>query len=181
MWCETDDVNQYIVTENGDYLFKDIEMIFMNHPDKEPLINGILLENGIPVSKFYKTKNGKYLGQHLGHTFHLQNFVEGKILGTNTAPNWFMEESPIILGKIHKALEDVPLLSNGIGEDFFRFVNPESAKVSYKKSLDMALKYNEKQNVIDLEYRIKLLDKTDDIKLEMDKFTYKNTHGDYFI
>lgn len=47
-------------------------MIFMNHPDKEPLINEVLLKNRIPVSKFYKTKEGKYLGEYLGHTFHLQ-------------------------------------------------------------------------------------------------------------
>jgi len=43
------------------------------------------------------------------------------------------------------------------------------------------LKNNEKQNVIDLRYRIKLLEKIKSIKLEMDKFTVKNTHGDYFI
>ncbi|MCD2348576.1 hypothetical protein LQK79_18080 [Clostridium guangxiense] len=67
----------------------------------------------------------------------------------NTAPQWFMEESAVILGKIHKALEGISPLSE--------------------------------QNIIDLEYRIKLLDKVKDIKLNIDKFTYKNTHGDYFI
>jgi len=171
----------HIIAESGEYLFKDIEMIFMNHPDIEPLINSILSEKGVPVSKFYKTKKGEYLVEHLGHTFHLQSFIKGEILAANTAPEWFMEESAVMLGKIHKSLEGFPLLSNGIGEDFFRFVNPENAKASYKKSLEMALKYNEKQNIIDIEYRIKLLEKIKDIKLEMDKFTYKNTHGDYFI
>ena len=171
----------HIITENAEYLFKDIEMIFMNHPDKEPLINNVLCAKGVPVSKFYKTKDGKYLVEHLGHTFHLQDFIKGKILEINTAPEWFMEESAIMLGKIHKALEDFPLLSNGIGEEFFEFVTPDNAKVSYEKSLNMALKLNEKQNVIDLQYRIKLLDKIKQIKFEMDKFTYKNTHGDYFI
>lgn len=171
----------HIVTENGEYLFKDIEKVFMNHPDKEPLINAVLAQKGIPVSKFYKTWDGKYLVQYLGHTFHLQNFIKGKILKTNTAPEWFMKESAIMLGKIHKALEEYPLLSSGIDENFFKYVNPESAKVSYKKSLNMALKYNDKQNIIDLEYRIKLLDKIASIELDMNKFTYKNTHGDYFI
>lgn len=33
----------------------------------------------------------------------------------------------------------------------------------------------------DLKYRIKLLDKIKHIKFDMTKFTYKNTHGDYFI
>lgn len=171
----------HIITENAEYLFKDVEMIFMNHPDKEPLINNVLCEKGVPVSKFYKTKDNKYLVEYLGHTLHLQSFVKGKILEINTAPEWFMEESAIMLGKIHKALEDFPVLSNGIGEAFFEFVTPENAEISYRKSLDMARKYNETQNIIDLEYRLKLLDKIKNIKFEMEKFTYKNTHGDYFI
>lgn len=171
----------HIITEDSEYLLKDIEMIFMNHPDKEPLINHILQEKGVPVSKFYKTKEDKYLLEHLGHMFHLQSFIKGRILEMNKAPEWFMEESAIMLGKIHKALEDIELLSKGIGEEFFKFMTPENAKISYEKSLDMAIKYNDTQNIIDLEYRIRLLDKIKNIKLELNNFTYKNTHGDYFI
>ena len=171
----------HIITESDEYLFKDIEMIFMNHPYEEPIINNVLLENGVPVSKFYKTKDGKYLLEHLGHTFHLQSFIKGEILKPNTAPLWFMVESAAMLGKIHKSLESIPMLSQGIGVEFFKFANTVNAKASYEKSLEMALKNNEKQNVIDLRYRIKLLEKIKNIKLEMDKFTVKNTHGDYFI
>lgn len=171
----------HIITEDREYLFKDIEMIFMNHPDKEPLINSTLLKKGIPVSKFYKTKSGEYLLEYLGHTFHLQSFIKGEVLKANTAPKWFMKESAEMLGKIHKELVEFPCLSSGIGKEFFDFVTPEVAKISYEKSLDMAMKYDEKQNIIDLKYRIKLLDKIENIKLEMDRFTYKNTHGDYFI
>lgn len=170
----------HIITEEKEYLFKDIEMIFMNHPDKEPLINCILLKNGIPVSEFYKTKNDKYLLEYLGHTFHLQSFISGEILKVNTAPEWFMKESAEVLGKIHKGLEEIPILSSGIGKEFFSFVTPEVAKISYEKSLERAIEYGEKQNIIDLNYRIELLDKIKNIKLDIDRFTYKNTHGDYF-
>jgi hypothetical protein len=171
----------HIITETDEYLFKDIEMIFMNHPDKEPLISNVLLESGVPVAKFYKTKDEKYLLEEMGHTFHLQSFIKGEILKQNTAPYWFMVESAAMLGKIHKALEVIPKLNEGIGKDFFKYITPENAKASYEKSLKIALKNNEKQNIIDLEYRIKLLDKIKHINLEMDKFTFKNTHGDYFI
>lgn len=171
----------HVITKDKDYLLKDIEKDFMNHPSKEPLINKILYEKGLPVSKFYKTNNDKYLIEYFEHTLHLQDFLNGNILKPNTAPDWFMEESAILLGKIQKALESFPLLSIGIGEDFFEFVNPESAEKSYKNSLSLAIKYNETQNIIDLKYRLKLLDKINTIKLEINKFTYKNTHGDYFI
>lgn len=171
----------HIITEEHEYLFKDIEKTFMNHPHKEPLINSVLLEQGIPVSEFYKTENGEYLLEYLGHTFHLQSFIRGEILKVNTAPKWFMKESAEALGKIHKGLEVIPTLSSGIGKAFFSFITPEAAKVSYEKSLAIAIKYDEKQNIIDLKYRIELLDKIKNIKLDMDRFTYKNTHGDYFI
>lgn len=171
----------HIITEDREYLFKDIDMIFMNHPDKEPLINNLLSKNGIPVSEFYKTNNGEYLLEYSGHTFHLQSFIKGKILEVNTAPEWFMKESAEMLGKIHKALEEFPSLTSGIGKEFFNFITPETSKISYEKSLDKALKHGEKQNIIDLKYRIGLLDKIKNIELEMDRFTYKNTHGDYFI
>lgn len=171
----------HIITENKEYILKDVEMIFKNHPEDEPLINNILLKRGVCVSEFYKNKENKYLLEYHGHTFHLQSFIRGKILEVNTAPPWFMKESAEILGKIHKALEDIPVLSSGIGKEFFSFITPESAKMSYEKSLQRAIENNESQNIIDLKYRISLLEKIKDIKLEMNKFTYKNTHGDYFI
>lgn len=171
----------HIVTRAGEYLFKDIEMTFMNHPDKEPLVNDLLSKNGIPVSEFYKTRKGKYLLKYSGHIFHLQSFIKGKILELNTAPEWLMKESAEMLGKIHNALDGSISLYYGIGHFIFELFTPEAAKVSYEKSLDIALKQGDKQNIIDLEYRISLLDKIKDIKLEMDRFTYKNTHGDYFI
>lgn len=68
-------------------------------------------------------------------------------------------------------LEEFYSLTSGIGKEFFNFITPEVAKISYKKSLDIALKQGEKQNVIDLEYRISLLDKIKNIKLEMDRCT----------
>ncbi|AQS09939.1 homoserine kinase [Clostridium saccharobutylicum] len=136
----------HIITEEGEYLFKDIEMIFMNHPDKEPLINNLLSQNGIPVSVFYKTKNGEYLLEYAGHIFHLQSFIKGKILEVNTAPKWFMKESAEMLGKIHKVLEGFSSLTSGIGKEFFEFITPEAAKISYEKSVDIALRHGEKRD-----------------------------------
>ncbi|MGL5068149.1 MAG: phosphotransferase [Sarcina sp.] len=171
----------YIKAKEKEYIFKDIEMIFMNHPESEGEINEVLLRQGIPVSKFYKTVNGEYLVNYLGHTCHLQSFEKGEILKPNTAPKWFLKESAQMLGKIHKALEEIPALAQGIGKDFFRFINPESARESYNKSLKLAIEYNDLQNQEDLKYRIKLLDKIKDMKPDISKFTCKNTHGDYFI
>ena len=60
-------------------------------------------------------------------------------------------------------------------------MNPKSALESYKKSLEIAKERNEVVAIEDLTYRIELLNKLKNIDLDMEKFTYKNTHGDYFI
>lgn len=171
----------HVITNNGEYILKDIEMDFMNHPDIEPLVNNELSLIGIPVSKFYVTCDGFYVGKYNGHTFHLQSFIEGDILKVNTAPKWFMKESAKILGEIHNGLMDLHSLDKGISKGFFMVVNPKSALESYKKSLKIAKERNEVVAIEDLSYRIKLLDKLKNVDLDMDKFTYKNTHGDYFI
>ena len=69
----------HVITNNGEYILKDIEMDFMNHPDIEPLVNNELSLIEIPVSKFYVTCDGFYVGKYNGHTFHLQSFIEGDI------------------------------------------------------------------------------------------------------
>lgn len=171
----------HIRTDTNEYLFKDVEMIFINHPQNEALINNILSENNIPVSKFYKNINDLYLTQYKGHTCHLQSFIKGKILKPNSAPNWFLAESPKMLAKIHKALESIPLLEYGINEDFFKFMSPSAARISYSKSLEFAIQSNNLQHQEDIKYRLSLLNKITNIKPDMRKFTYKNTHGDYFI
>ena len=166
----------HVITNNGEYILKDIEMDFMNHPDIEPLVNNELSLIEIPVSKFYVTCDGFYVGKYNGHTFHLQSFIEGDILKVNTAPKWFMKESAKILGEIHNGLMDLHSLDKGISKGFFMVVNPKSALESYKKSLKIAKERNEVVAIEDLSYRIKLLDKLKNVDLDMDNFTSARIH-----
>ncbi len=171
----------YIATHDSEFIFKDIEVNFMNNPEQEPLISKVLSEAGIPVATFYQTRDGEYIWSESGRVFHLQSFIKGQILPVNTAPEWFMNESSNILGRIHKALESIPLLKEGIGEGFFNFFNPETVRGFYLKTLEVAQQNKETRIINDVEYRISLLDMIKEIKLNMKQFTCKNTHGDYFI
>lgn len=171
----------YIKTLIKEYILKDIEMIFMNHPEHEGGINEILDKYDIPVSKFIKNKNGEYLSEYKEHKLHLQTFIKGNVLKQNTAPKWFLTESANYLAKIHKALEEKEDLDFGICERFFEMVTIDLARSSYKKSLAYAKLDDDIQSIEDLEYRLKLLDKVQKFRPDMSKFTYKNTHGDYFI
>lgn len=61
----------HIITNNGEYILNDIEMDFMNHPYIESIVQNKFSLIGIPVSKFYVTCDGFYVGEYNGHTFHL--------------------------------------------------------------------------------------------------------------
>ncbi len=46
----------------------------------------------------------------------------------NAAPDWFMLQSPLLLGRIHNELHKYKELPMGIGDEFFRYMTPENAK-----------------------------------------------------
>lgn len=171
----------HIITPEENYLLKDVQLSIKNHPHLEPNVNERLLEHNLPVAKFIKASNGDYRVNYKNHTFHLQTFIKGESFDFHTAPDWFLEESAILLAKIHKALETFPMLPSGIGPHFFKVTNKESARESYESSLKLATYNNEFQYVKDLEYRLSLLERLPDIDLILTRFTYKNTHGDYNI
>ena len=171
----------HIITPKEDYLLKDVKLSIKNHPHLEPNVNERLLDCNLPVARFIKASNGDYRVNYKDHTFHLQTFIKGETFDFHTAPNWFLEESAILLAKIHKALETFPMLPSGIGPHFFKVTNKESTRESYESSLKLATYNQDFQYVKDLEYRLSLLERLPDIDLILTRFTYKNTHGDYNI
>jgi Ser/Thr protein kinase RdoA (MazF antagonist) len=65
----------YVLSDKGEYIFKDIEQNTMNHPENEASIISELKDDGIPVSELYPTRNGDYLLVTDGKTYHLQKYT----------------------------------------------------------------------------------------------------------
>lgn len=171
----------HIVTSTGEYLLKDVNLDFIYHPYLEPIINNCLLEADIPVSTFIKTMTNEYIIHFLGHVFHLQTFIKGKVLLLHTAPTWFLHSSASLLAKIHKALESISILPSGIGPHYFEIHTIPSSIASYQNSIRLAQYAQDYTYVKEIEYRINLLSKLQTLDLSFTSFTYKNTHGDYSI
>lgn len=172
----------YIKTNKGQYIFKNITINNMNTPHNEPMILDALSEHGIPVARLIKTVDNEYVWKdERGEVYHMQEYIDGVTLDLNKAPNWFMGQSANLLGRIHKALESLPPLPVGIGEDFFKYMTPENAETSYQQTIEIARRNGNNSIIDDLLYRIKLLPTLNDISFDLNKFTRKNTHGDYFI
>lgn len=171
----------HVLTDQGEFIFKSIEDNGMNNPDNEPKIHEVLESENIPVSKFYLTNEGQCILNHDGRKCHLQSLIKGQIYRPNTSPQWLMDESAAMLGKIQRAMEKIPELPAGMGEGYFKGMSPEKSISSYLETLKIAEAKNDENIIKDIEYRISLLKSINKVDIEMNKLTCKNTHGDYSI
>ena len=113
------------------FIYKIADTNEMNHPEAEPDICEYLYNRGVEVSKFIKNKSGKFVTPYEDNRVsHVQKFISGTVFSMNEVSQWFMAQSPILLGKIHRELRGYKELPMGIGEDFFRYMTPKNARNS---------------------------------------------------
>lgn len=172
----------FVTCTDSKYVVKYPAASEINHPEAEPELCEYLLNMGIPVCQFLRNNEGSFLAKdESGRQFHVQRFIEGKMYDLNTAPDWLLAESARMLGKIHAALQEYQELPVGIGADFFKYMTPDRASESYKKSLTIAESRNDAEIITDLQYRIDLLQRFPAHEFDLDRLTCCATHGDYFI
>lgn len=172
----------HLTTTDGDeYILKNANINEANNPQNEPKLCEYLLAKGMPVSEFIKDIHGEYLWKNDNDVYHMQKFVSGDNYDMHCAPDWLMAEMPQVLGQIHAALKSYENLPVGIEENFFRYMTPQTALASYKKSYDYALENNRPNLADDLRYRIELMPRFHVPEINLSKLTRSNTHGDFFI
>lgn len=172
----------FINSHQGRFIYKIVDVNEMNHPEEEPEICGFLSQRGLPVPVYYRNKCGNLVTKFDSERVsHLQKYVEGKVFSMNEAADWFMVQSPLLLGRIHNELRKYRELPMGIGKDFFRYMTPENAKQSYRHSYELAKQRGESDILNELEFRLKIVEKLRDWKFDLQKLTYRNSHGDYTV
>lgn len=169
-------------TADFTYVFKIVKADEINHPEQEASLCLFLQEKGIPASEFLLNAQGSPTSRwDERRVCHLQRFVDGTSFDMNTAPDWFMKESPLLLAQIHQALADYPQLPEGIGAGFFSHMTPERAIASYRHSLELACEHGEDDVAEALKLRIKAAEKVAGWRIDPTKLTCCNTHGDYTV
>jgi len=171
----------FINTKCGKFILKNANINEANNPQNEPDLCEHLLQKGLPVSEFTKDNNGDFLWSHDNEIYHMQKFVDGVTLEWNTAQDWLLDEAAQTLAEIHMALQDYPTLPIGIGENFFKYMTPETAMEAYENSYKHAVDINDLDSAKDLNFRLELMKRISIPAIQLDKLTRKNTHGDYFI
>ena len=166
----------------GSYVFKIVKADDINHPELEASICHFLQARGIPVSEFVPACHGGLVCPwDFDRLCHLQRYVDGTNFPINTAPDWFMAESPLLLARIHQALADLPPLPEGIGAGFFAHMTPERAIASYRSSLDLARQRHKEDVAESLLLRIRAVQKVAGWHIDPSRLTCCNTHGDYTV
>lgn len=171
----------YIDTSIGKYILKNVIINDINNPQNELKLCAFLRVKGIPVSEFIPDIDGDFLWHNGNDIYHMQKFIAGKNYAMHSAPDWLMTESSRMLGKIHSVLKDYESLPIGIGENFFKYMTPQTAMQSYQKSLDYAIENHHRAFINDLRYRMELMRRLSIPEIDLSKLTRSNTHGDYFI
>lgn len=169
-------------TDAGSFVFKIVKDDSINHPEHEADICTFLLGCGMPVSEFLATADGKLTARWPdGRICHLQRLLPGHSFALNTAPDWFMAESPALLARLHNVLSDYQRLPDGIGRSFFTHMTPEKALHSYRSSLILARSRREEAVCEALSLRIRLAEKYATWRIDPSSLTCVNTHGDYTV
>lgn len=92
-------------TNKGKYIIKTMPYN-IEGMENEGHVTDFLLNNNIKTAKLLKTKDSSYVVKKDGRGVHVQEFIKGETLRVNTAPEWFLEKSADILGRINSVLKN---------------------------------------------------------------------------
>lgn len=163
-------------TTVGKVLVKVMPLFYQN-ADNEGMIAGHLAHHGLKVARFLANREGGYVTKCAENQFTVQEFVEGRTLPLNSAPEWFMEKAADYLGRTTVALRDYGPLPQAFGKDFFAPGNALQKKMQYLDEQKCA-----EANLIPIyEEQIHHLERIAQFHIDTERLTYANSHGDFHI
>lgn len=171
----------YLINTNaGKYIVK-VLPLYMKNVKNEGELTEYLYNHGLKVARFLKSKNDTYVVKNNEFQLTVQQFIEGDSLSVNTAQDWFISKSADFLGDTVLLLKDYEGLSLRFGKDFFSTKTVYRKIWQYKKELVKAKKAKEINIVPIWEEQIRHLKRISKFRIDVEKLTYANSHGDYHI
>lgn len=150
----------------------------------EPEVTRHAAGHGVPTVNFIATLTGEYVWECRSRAAHLRRFVEGRIFGQNAAPDWLLQQSSVLLGRLHAALRGFPAMKKGFPDPWFAW-DPAAKKRQYEELIGAAkgLRAGTKRDRIlnDLHYKKRLMKPGKHPEIDPAKPTFGNSHGDYHI
>ncbi len=162
------------------YIVKAMPLYFEN-VENEGFITEYLSGRSHKVARLIKSRDGSYVIRTPKFQFTVQEYIEGKTLPVNSAPKWFLEKSAEFLGKTTRDLQNYGTLSLRFGRDFFAADTAIRKKQQYVSELEQAKESGNRKIAPIWEEQIRHLERISEFKIDTDKLTYANSHGDFHI
>lgn len=172
----------YLVeAQTGKYILKEVKSDFLSHPENEGALLEYLYSNGINVARIIRTKYNEYLFSNSERQFHLQEFIDGDMISLNTASDWYLKKSAQTLGEIQSILKGYKKLPVLFDKDFLSKTTVMNVKQSILDGIKHAEKENKTSLIIRLNERLKHVERIACFEFDLNKLTYSNSHGDYYV
>lgn len=162
------------------YIVKVLPLYFENI-DNEGFVADYLYNHSHKVARLLKSRGGSYVIRAPEFQFTVQEYIEGSILPINSAPEWFLEKSADFLGKTTLTLKDYGPLPLRFGKDFFAADTAVRKKQQFISELEKAKKSENQKTVSVWEEQIRHLERISEFRIDTDRLTYANSHGDFHI
>lgn len=162
------------------YIVKVLPLYYENI-DNEGYVTDYLYNHGHKVARLLKSRDGSYVIRTPEFQFTIQEYIEGSTLPINSAPEWFLEKSAEFLGKTTMALNHYVPLPLRFGKDFFTTETAIRKKQQYISELEKAKESNLQRIVPIWEEQIRHLERISKFRIDTDRLTYANSHGDFHI
>lgn len=165
---------------NRYYFLKELQSSFSPESIKREadMIN-YLSAKGIPVARFYKTKDERDSFIYEGHTICLEEFVSGESYGYNDLPERLLPKLASMLGRLHFCLKDY-ILPGGMDTQWRETYLSDKLVSQYDELLAIAGKDRNSERIIkDLEYKKGLAERINKYNQYFEGITYIASHGDY--
>jgi Ser/Thr protein kinase RdoA (MazF antagonist) len=145
--------------------------------EKEGLITEYLSENGVKTARLVKNNREEYVSKAFDVQLTVQEFIKGYAFAVNTAPDWLMNKSAEMLGKINAVLSSFPDFSVRFGKEFF------SKETAARKKLHLEHGLIEAEEELRPFYteQIRYFERILKFEIDTNRLTYANSHGDYHI
>lgn len=171
----------YVVdTATQKYIVKVLPLYFENI-DNEGFVTEYLYSRGHKVARLLKSKDESYVIKMPEFQFTVQEYIDGKVLPINSAPKCFLEKSADFLGKTTFDLQGYGPLPLRFGKEFFNADTAIRKKQQYLSELEKVKKFDDQKTVHVWEEQIRHLERISEFRIDSDRLTYANSHGDFHI
>ncbi|AUI71228.1 phosphotransferase [Companilactobacillus alimentarius] len=177
-------IYKILMKNRFEYIVKEFQSGYSEKSIKNEVgICDFLMKKGIHTSELLRDNKGNTVNKINGRFVTVQKYIQGYTVNPNEAPLWLMNESSMLLGKIHVKLSNYPMKRYGFKSNWLNLdIKNKKGKrfEEYIKKAEKDSNSNSEEIINDLKFKLSLIKEIPN-SFDKSSLTYVNSHGDYSI